>query len=211
MARTAKQLWPRVVDPDNVWQAFREAARGKRRRPDVAAFLLDREAKLQQLNDELTARRWTPRGYKTFVISIPKRRLISAAPFRDRIVHHAVHRVLAPVLLRRMLPDSYACLVGRGTHRAILAFQEGLRRHRWVVRLDVRRYFLEIRWNRLMAVISGSVRDDQLLALIDTILVSGRGLYACPTAARQAGTRRRLSTGDRQGAADRKPDQPAVR
>ena len=177
MARTAKRLWPRIVAPDNIWQAYQEACRGKRRRPDVAAFMLDREEQLLRLREELASQQWSPRGYKTFVISVPKRRLISAAPFRDRVVHHAIHRVLAPVLLRRMLPNTYACLAGRGTHRAVLAFQAALRRHRWVARLDVRRYFLEIRWDRLMAVVSRQVRDDRTLALLDTILRSGEGLY----------------------------------
>lgn len=176
--KTFRGLWPRVVDPENVWAAYRDARKGKRRRSDVAAFMVHEETRVSALQHRLAAGRWKPGGYRTFVISVPKRRLIAAAPFEDRIVHHAVHRVLAPTLLRRFVRDTYACLEGRGTHRAILAFQAGLRRYRWVSRLDVRRYFLEIRWPRLMDVLSRTVNDRRMLGLVWKILESGRGLYA---------------------------------
>lgn len=164
--------------PENVRAAWREAQRGKRRRPDVAAFAVWAEEALAELSAELSEDRWVPRGYSVHVIREPKPRLIAAAPFRDRIVHHAIHRVLAPPLLRRFTADTFACLPGRGTHRAVLRFREAARAHAWVARLDIRRYFLEIDWDVLMGVIRRSVRDAALERLLGRVLESGAGLYA---------------------------------
>lgn len=96
---------------------------------------------------------------------------------RDRIVHHAVHRVLAPHLDRRLLPTTYACLPGRGSHRAVLAFVAALRRHRFALALDIRHYFLSIDHEILLGVLARSLKDPPLLALLRTIVESGAGLY----------------------------------
>jgi len=175
--RTARGLFDRVVSPDNLWLAYCDARRHKSRRPDVAYFTLHAETLLHELSAALREERWQPGGCKCLVIREPKRRLISAASFSDRVVHHAVHRHLAPVLLRRHMPDSFACIEGRGTHHAILAFQEGLRRHPWLIRLDVRRFFLEISWDHILNIVTRSVHDPPMMRLLNAILESGRGLY----------------------------------
>lgn len=180
MAR-AEGLFARLVERENVWRAWLDARRGKARRPDVARFARHATAEVDRLAAALAAEAWRPGGYRRFIIRRPKPRLIAAAPFRDRVVHHAIHRVLAPVLTRRFASESYACLPGKGTHRAVLRFQAGLRHHRAVVRLDVRRYFLEIDWAVLMAIIARSVNDPPLMRLLAQVLDSGRHLYRDPT------------------------------
>ncbi|MEQ9500024.1 MAG: reverse transcriptase domain-containing protein [Deltaproteobacteria bacterium] len=178
--RTHRRVHARIVAWPNIDAAAREACRGKRRRPATARFLLTREERLAELHAALCEERWRPSGYRTHVILDPKPRLISAAPFVDRVVHHAVHRVVEPILARRFVDASFACRPGRGTHRAVLAFQGGLRRFPWVGRLDVRRYFLEIDWAVLRALIAGPIRDDACVRLLDDIIRSGAGLYASP-------------------------------
>ncbi len=76
------------------------------------------------------------------------------------------------------MPESFACLPGRGTHRAVLAFQEAVRRYRWLVRLDVRRFFLEIEWDILLSVLDRAFDDPPLRRLVVTVLESARNLYA---------------------------------
>ncbi|NOZ94435.1 MAG: four helix bundle protein [Acidobacteria bacterium] len=83
---------------------------GKRSRPDVAAFLMNLEVEIPRLRRELESGEYRPGPYRTFTIHEPKRRMISAAPFRDRVVHHALVRVLEPVFERRFTRDSYAWL-----------------------------------------------------------------------------------------------------
>src|SRR5208337_3310696 len=103
----------------NLMLAAKRAAAGKRIRPDVARFLLDLETEVFQIRRALLDETYRPGPYRSFEITDPKPRLISAAPFRDRVVHHALTQVLQPVFEKRFSRDSFACRAGMGTHAAL--------------------------------------------------------------------------------------------
>ena len=107
-------LWPAVVSWPNLVRAADRARRGKRRRDVVLRFDFDLERELLQLRRELIGGSYQPGPFTTHWISRPKPRLISAAPYRDRVVHHAILNVLEPLLDRSFHPDSYACRRGKG-------------------------------------------------------------------------------------------------
>lgn len=111
MKRTGN-LWDKLSSWDNLLHAALSAAQGKRRRPDVAAFLLDLEPNLVRLQSDLRGGVYAPGEYRTFLIREPKPRQISAAPFRDRVVHHALTQIIGPPWERRFSPHSYACRTG---------------------------------------------------------------------------------------------------
>ena len=104
---------------DNLYQAYRKAAKGKRSRHPAAAFEFKLEDNLIELQDDLATDAYRPGDYVNFTIHEPKRRLISAAPFRDRVVHHALCTVIEPAFERSFIEHSYANRVGKGTHRAL--------------------------------------------------------------------------------------------
>ena len=112
-------LWQTLTGWPNLALALHRAALGKRGRPDVAQFLLDWEPRLVVLRRELEAGEYRTGAYMTFVVREPKARRISAAPFRDRVVHHALTQVLEPVFEPRFAQESCACRTGLGTHRAL--------------------------------------------------------------------------------------------
>ena len=101
-------LWPRLTSWENLLNAALAAARGKRKRPDVAQFLFDLESNVCALQRELAGAAWDPGEYRTFWIRDPKPRMISAASFRDRVVHHALTRVLETVFEPRFTDSSFA-------------------------------------------------------------------------------------------------------
>ncbi len=174
-------LFPEVVSAANLWQAWKDFRRGKGRRPSVRAFERGADRRVFRLHRELAAGAYAPAGYRLKVIFEPKRRLIAAAPVRDRVVHHAVHRLLAPRLDRRLVDTTFACREGYGNHRAVLAFLAALRRHRWVLLLDLRHYFLSVDRGILVdRVMGGRLKDRPLLELLRTIAESGAGLYRHP-------------------------------
>jgi RNA-directed DNA polymerase len=109
------RLWNKLIAFDNLLRAARTACKGKRFRPPVAAFHFDLERQLWRLHEELAARTYRPGPYTTFHIREPKERLISAAPYRDRVVHHALTQVIEPIFERSFVPDSFACRQGKGT------------------------------------------------------------------------------------------------
>ncbi len=94
--KTYRHLYPQITDFANLYAAFRKARRGKRDRPEVAEFEFNLEANLFQLQEELVTHTYQPGAYRNFYIRERKLRLISAAPFRDRVVHHALCAVIAP-------------------------------------------------------------------------------------------------------------------
>ena len=112
-------LWETVVSFANLHEAARRASLGKRKRPDVARFLMNVEGELVSLRRELESGEYRTGPYREFLVRDAKPRLISAAPFRDRVVHHALTQVLEPIFERRFSKDSYACRVGKGTHKAL--------------------------------------------------------------------------------------------
>ncbi len=115
-----KKFGAEIIDFRNLLTAARRAARGKRDRPSVARFEFYLERELIALQAQLTAGVYRAGSFFTFEVRDPKRRAICAAPFRDRVVHHAVCDVLEPAFERRAIFDSYACRRGKGTHAAIV-------------------------------------------------------------------------------------------
>jgi retron-type reverse transcriptase len=109
-------LFEQLVSWPNLLRAAWQATRGKRHRENVLRFQFDYERELLRLEQELKDRTYCPGPHHTFRITVPKPRTISAAPFRDRVVHHALVNVLEPIFERRFIDDSYACRTGKGTH-----------------------------------------------------------------------------------------------
>ncbi len=163
-------LWEQVVRWDNLLLAARKAQRGKRGRAVVQRFNFFREWELLRLQRELVDGRYTPGPFRSHWIDRPKRRLISAAPYRDRVVHHALMNVLEPVLDRRFHPDSYACRKGKGTHAAADRLQYWMRRRRYALQCDVRKFFPSIDHLILKSIGRRLVKDGRTLALLDLII-----------------------------------------
>ncbi len=174
--KTYKHLYPKIYAFDNLYQAFRKARRGKRSRPEVAAFEHHLEEKLWQLHADLREHTYTPGPYHHFYIYDRKKRKISAAPFRDRVVHHALCAVIEPIWEARFIHDSYACRKGKGTHKAADRAQAFARHHAYVLKGDVRRFFPSVDHAILRAKLARYIADDEVLWLIDRILHSGAGV-----------------------------------
>ncbi|MDX1654599.1 MAG: RNA-directed DNA polymerase [Candidatus Competibacteraceae bacterium] len=163
-------LWQQILTFDNLLLAFRKARRGKRGRPEVADFELDLEGNLLRLQEELAEGRYRPGRYRLFLIYDRKPRRIAAAPFRDRVVHHALMNLVEPALDRRFIDDSYACRVGRGVHKAVERYQGWARCHAYVLKVDVRRYFPSIDHTLLKAKLRRRLKEPQVLGLFDRII-----------------------------------------
>jgi len=176
--KTYRNLYPQVYAWENLELAYRKARKGKRTRRQAAAFEFDRERNLTELQEELRQKTYRPGPYDSFIIHEPKRRLISAAPFRDRVVHHALCNVIEPIFERRFIFDSYANRVGKGTHRALDRCTYFSRRYRYVLPCDVRRFFPSVDHAILRTVLARYLADPDVMWLIDRILESGAGVLS---------------------------------
>jgi len=170
------QDYLRLCDLENLYLAFRKARLGKRSQENVARFERNLDLELLELQAELLAQTYTPGAYRSFYRTEAKRRLISAAPFRDRVVHHALMQIIGPVFERRFIFDSYANRVGKGTHRALDRCTQFLRASRYVLQCDVRQFFPSVDHAILRAELAKHIHDEQVLWLIDRILATGVGV-----------------------------------
>lgn len=169
MKRTG-QLWKALASWENLLEASRKAALGKKRKPAVAEFLLNQESELANLRQELLEGSYQPGPYRTFTIREPKSRMISAAPFRDRVVHHALTQVLEPVFERRFTADSYACRQGLGVHAALTKGREAARRYPFVLKCDIQKYFPSIDHEILKDLLGRVIKCGPTLALAHRII-----------------------------------------
>lgn len=166
-------LWVRVTAFENLLRAYRKARLGKRTRPSVARFALNLEGELLALQRVLREGVYRPGAYRTFTIYERKPRTIAAAPFRDRVVHHALMHVIEPPLDRRFIHDSYACRAGKGVHAAVARYQGWARRYAYALKMDVARYFPSIDHTLLKEKVRRHIEDRKVLALVDVIIDTG--------------------------------------
>ena len=163
-------LFPGLTCWTNLCAAARNARRGKLGRPIVGRFEFVREWELLRLQQELEAGNYRPGPFRTHRVTRPKPRLISAAPYRDRVVHHAVMNVLIPVLDRHFHPACFACRKGKGTHAASRRLQQLMRRCPFALRSDIRLFFPSIDHEILKGEFRRLIKDRRLLTLLDTIV-----------------------------------------
>ena len=170
MARRIDGLFPRIASFEALEAAAQRAARGKRRKPGVAAFLAHLEREVLRLERELLAGTWRPGRYVEIAVRDPKPRTVSAAPFRDRVVHHALCAVIEPLFERGFLFDSYANRRGKGTHRAVARYERFRDRFAHVLRCDLYRYFPAIDHEILKADLRRRIRCGRTLGLADAVI-----------------------------------------
>jgi retron-type reverse transcriptase len=164
------QLWDQLVCWENLVLATGKAQRGKRSREAVRYFNFEQEAQLLRIQHELKAGSYFPGHFHTHRVRVPKPRLISAAPYRDRVVHHALMNVLEPILDRHFHPHSYACRRGKGTHAAANRLQSLMRGHSYALQCDVRKFFPSIDHELLTATFRRLIKDRKVLRLMDLIV-----------------------------------------
>jgi RNA-directed DNA polymerase len=134
--KRAGNLFTSIVAYENLWLAARRASRGKRNKRTVAEFNYRLPENLISLQQELKSGDYRCADYFVFQIFDPKQRWIVVSDFRDRVVQHALCRVIMPHLERGYIFDSYANRIGKGTHRGVLRYQQFSRRFRYVLNCD---------------------------------------------------------------------------
>ena len=165
-------LWSQITDFPNLVLASRKAQKSKRFRDNVLLFNYELEENLHTLQKELQDHRYRPGPYKTFYIFEPKKRLISAAPYRDRMVQHALCNIIEPIFDRSLSGSCFANRKGKGTHKALVKFIKLSKKYRFCLKMDVRRYFPSMDHSILKEIIRRKIKCQDTLWLIDLILDS---------------------------------------
>ncbi len=166
-------LYETLCSWENLSLAYRKALKGARKNRETQEWYYHYEPKIIELRESLLNHSYEPAAYRYFTIIDPKERVIAVAPFRDRIVHHALVNLLEPIYEARFIHDSYATRKGKGTHKAIDRAQFFLRKNRWFFKADIEKYFDNIQHDILLQLLENKIKDKALLALTAKIVRNG--------------------------------------
>ena len=170
MPKQHNDLFGKIANFATLHAAYRKAVAGKRRKPGAAAFAANLETNLLRLERQLLDRTWYPGRYVEIAVTDPKPRIVSAAPFRDRVVHHALYAVVGPIFEAGFIHHSYANRVEKGTHRAIEQYEHWRDRNAHVLRCDIFRYFPAIDHAVLKVDLRRRIACPDTLWLMDAII-----------------------------------------
>lgn len=171
----------KVVRPDNLFDAFLRAKRGKGGNAEMLHFQQNLEEELDCIAGELLADRYSVGSYFRFTVYDPKKRTICAAPFRDRVAMHALMRVCHPVFDNYQIFDSYASRKQKGTYAAIDRARMFVRKYQWFAKLDVCHFFDSVSHQVLMTQLKSLFKDQLLTGCFQRIIegyhtLPGQGL-----------------------------------
>lgn len=161
-----------IAEMNNLTWAFYKAAKGKAMNEDVREFRNSLQANLQKLQDQILTGDVSVGKYHYFKIYDPKERLICAASFDERVLHHAIMNVCHPFFERHLIDDTYATRVGKGTYKALEKAKKNMAKYKYVAKLDVRKYFDSISHDVLLGKLERMFKDRKLLCLFEKIIRS---------------------------------------
>ena len=164
------QLFEQLTSFENLYIASKKAQLGKRYKGYVLVFNVNLESNLIQLQKELITKTYKPGIYTKFSIYDPVKREISSAPYRDRVIHHALCNIIEPIFEKVFIYDSYANRIDKGTHKAVLRYQQFAKKNKYVLKCDIRKYFPSIDHEILKGIIRKKIKDKHVLWLIDLII-----------------------------------------
>ncbi len=170
--KTYNNLFDKIISFENLLLASHKAQKGKRFKNSTALFNLNLEKELLLLQKDLQGLTYSHGGYRSFYIYDPKRRLISAAPYRDRVVHHALCNIIEPLFEGSFIYDTYACRKDKGTHAAVDRYSVFAHKNRYVLKCDIQKYFQSIDQQILLEIIMGKIRCKKTLWLLKEIISS---------------------------------------
>ena len=181
--RVYKKLFGKIVGAENLFLAWDEFKHGKLNKLDVLQFEKNLEQNIFQLYRDLRSGRYKHGPYKGFWINDPKRRRIHKATVRDRVLHHAIFRILNPIFELTFISSSFSCRIGKGTHRGVDYLEQAIRKvssnntkRCYVLKCDVRRFFDSVDHDILTKILGRRIKDENTMRLLREII----GSYCTP-------------------------------
>ncbi len=178
-----------IISTENLLAAWKEFLKGKRNKKDVREFQFNLFNNILDLHKDLEEKIYCHGGYDAFNISDPKPRNIHKASVRDRLLHHAIYRILYPYFDKKFITDSYSCRLNKGTHKAMNRFREfsykvskNNTKQCWVLKCDIRKFFASIDQEILMNILKKHISDTEIIWLLEKVIESfdsdivGKGL-----------------------------------
>jgi RNA-directed DNA polymerase len=179
MGRKHKNLIDKITDIDNLREAYRKTAKGKRMSWGYLEFKEFSEANIRLIQEELLDRAYKIGNYRVFTIYEPKPRIISALDFKDRLVQHATCNIISPIFEASLMPYTFACRKGLGTHSGVRHVQSMLRKENfpYFLKTDFSKYFPSVDRPTLHGMIEKKIQCRATLEILREIIPpEGQGI-----------------------------------
>ncbi|WP_034869277.1 reverse transcriptase domain-containing protein [Clostridium lundense] len=183
MSKQIKNVYETLCTYENLYQAYLNARKNKRYRDEVLDFSFNLEEKLMEISYELKTHTYKIGGYREFFVYIPKKRLIMALPFKDRVVQWAIYQLVNPHLDNSYIDDSYGCRVGKGTHKGVQRLHYWLKQVNkkpnkyYYLKLDITKYYYRIDHEILISIFEKKIKDKELLDLLKVIITYDGSIF----------------------------------
>lgn len=176
MVKRYGRLWDKIISLENLEVAYHLARQGKKRKPAVRKFARDEQGNLLKIRNKLINKTFHTGQYTLKTIYEPKKRTIYILPFNpDRIIQHALMRVVSPIWDKIFIYDSYACRAGKGMHKGSKKTMYYIRHNKYCLKCDISKFYPSINHSILKKIIRRKVKDPNVLWLFDDIIDSYRG------------------------------------
>lgn len=170
--KRSDNLFEQITDLENLKLAYLKALKGKRYTPAAIIYGNRLDENIYNLKIQLENETYKHGTYRQFIIYDPKERIITAACFEDRIIHHATMLILEPVFEKQFIYHTYACRKDKGTHKAVDYASKKAKQCEYFLKLDVRKYFDNVNHNVLKTKLRRIIKDEKCLKLLFSIIDS---------------------------------------
>lgn len=179
MPKTVKNVYYKYLTYENLMKAHKKSQKGKTNRKNVIKFNFKQEEYIQWLYEKLKTKTYKHGGYTEFYVTEPKLRKIEASCYMDRIVHRwCVDSFLERYFVPQFIDNSYACIKGKGMHRAALDVQKAMKKCKkeygeyYILKMDIAKYFANINKDKLFEILKRKIKDEDLIWLLHEIIYS---------------------------------------
>ena len=176
---TIQNAWNVICEFEYLVEADRSARKGKRYRAEVLAFTANLEHNLFQIQEQMIAVDCPLGPYRKLWVSVPKKRLVMALPYPDRIVQWSLYQYLNPIYDRLFIEDSYACRKGKGSHKAAARLQYWMRQVDrkpgpgwYYLKLDISKFFYRVNHAKLLKILAKRIKDPKLMKFLGSVVNS---------------------------------------
>jgi RNA-directed DNA polymerase len=174
-----KDLYKLIISPENLFLSWEKFKKGKRSKTDVAKFEFNLEKEIFKLHRELIDKTYKHENYHSFYICDPKVRHIHKATVRDRVLHHAIFRILNPIFEKTFIPNSFSCRIGKGNHKGVYVLEKMIRKvsknyttNCFALKCDIKKFFDSVDHEILLGLLSKKIRDQEVMLLLKEIIGS---------------------------------------
>lgn len=173
------KTYSELISIENLFQAWGEFRKGKRKRKDVLIFERNLEDNLFRLHYLLKTKTYKHGNYQAFYVHDPKKRHIHKAQVSDRVIHHLLYKYLYELFDKSFIYDSYSCRLEKGTHKAVDRLEKFTRKVSknytkdcWALKLDIRKFFASANRQILIDLLKKQIKDSEILWLLKEVIDS---------------------------------------